>query len=266
MFPSQPIQSVLLNLTGPVTVDRYDPVDALNNDPILGTVGIVDGHKGVIPTYLQETFQKNVDGLGPITLTGKGYGSIVEATESGINRPDLASSFFKVFAELETPYGKAKNQLPITVYGNNWLTGVSPTAVNDQGLPEVPPISPGTINPASLTNLSISSDPAPELPGLPFNFNEAMCAANDPKAAIIYCGFDNTDFYAVNDAGLFIDLSGNVTNDPNQYLKVATLNSEAHGVPWETDALSVIGSTVLFGFGIWAKSKSAKSNKNVDLD
>jgi hypothetical protein len=37
-------------------------------------------------------------------------------------------------------------------------------------------------------------------------------------------------------------------------------------VPWETDALAVIGSTVLFGFGIWAKSKSAKSNKNIDLD
>jgi hypothetical protein len=37
-------------------------------------------------------------------------------------------------------------------------------------------------------------------------------------------------------------------------------------VPWETDALSVIGSTVLFGFGLWAKSKSAKSNKNIDLD
>ncbi|UXE62830.1 MAG: hypothetical protein KA717_09040 [Woronichinia naegeliana WA131] len=37
-------------------------------------------------------------------------------------------------------------------------------------------------------------------------------------------------------------------------------------VPWETDALPVVGSTVLFGFGLWAKSKFAKSNKNVDLD
>jgi hypothetical protein len=37
-------------------------------------------------------------------------------------------------------------------------------------------------------------------------------------------------------------------------------------VPWETDALPVVGSTVLFGLGVWAKSKFAKSNKNVDLD
>ena len=30
-------------------------------------------------------------------------------------------------------------------------------------------------------------------------------------------------------------------------------------VPWETDALSVVGTTILFGFGVWSKRKSAKS-------
>jgi len=40
---------------------------------------------------------------------------------------------------------------------------------------------------------------------------------------------------------------------------------DAVAVPWETDALSVIGATVLFGFGVWAKSKS-KASKDVDLD
>ena len=30
-------------------------------------------------------------------------------------------------------------------------------------------------------------------------------------------------------------------------------------VPWETDALPVIGSTVLFGLGLWAKNKFAKT-------
>jgi hypothetical protein len=37
-------------------------------------------------------------------------------------------------------------------------------------------------------------------------------------------------------------------------------------VPWETDALPVVASTVLFGLGVWAKSKFAKSTKNVNLD
>jgi hypothetical protein len=32
-------------------------------------------------------------------------------------------------------------------------------------------------------------------------------------------------------------------------------------VPWETDALPVVGSTILFGFGVWTKRKSAKSLK-----
>ena len=36
-------------------------------------------------------------------------------------------------------------------------------------------------------------------------------------------------------------------------------NPNPTAVPWETDALPVIGSTILFGFGVWAKRKSAKS-------
>jgi choice-of-anchor C domain-containing protein len=35
-------------------------------------------------------------------------------------------------------------------------------------------------------------------------------------------------------------------------------------VPWETDALSVVGSTVLFGFGLWCKNKlSQKRSKDL---
>ena len=35
-------------------------------------------------------------------------------------------------------------------------------------------------------------------------------------------------------------------------------NINVTAVPWETDALSVVGSTVLFGLGIWWKSKPAQ--------
>ena len=37
-------------------------------------------------------------------------------------------------------------------------------------------------------------------------------------------------------------------------------NAQIQAVPWETDALPVIGSTVLFGIGIWKKYKSSNSN------
>ncbi len=35
-------------------------------------------------------------------------------------------------------------------------------------------------------------------------------------------------------------------------------NQPPFGVPWETDALPVVGSTILFGLGVWAKRKFAK--------
>jgi hypothetical protein len=34
----------------------------------------------------------------------------------------------------------------------------------------------------------------------------------------------------------------------------------ATAVPWETDALSVVGTTLLFGFGIWRKNKLSQRN------
>jgi hypothetical protein len=38
----------------------------------------------------------------------------------------------------------------------------------------------------------------------------------------------------------------------------------AVAVPWETDALPVVGSTVLFGLGIWGKRKLAQKKNNKD--
>ncbi len=38
----------------------------------------------------------------------------------------------------------------------------------------------------------------------------------------------------------------------------AVVSSTLTPVPWETDALPVVGSTILFGLGVWAKHKFAK--------
>ena len=40
-------------------------------------------------------------------------------------------------------------------------------------------------------------------------------------------------------------------------------NAQIQAVPWETDALPVVGTTLLFGIGIWRKYKSPNSS---DLD
>ena len=54
-------------------------------------------------------------------------------------------------------------------------------------------------------------------------------------------------------------------NGPNplSQLKTITVDYNATPVPWETDAIPVIGSTVLFGTGIWAKRKFAGRKTSV---
>ena len=54
---------------------------------------------------------------------------------------------------------------------------------------------------------------------------------------------------------------GNIGNGPlNIREAINSTPSSVVAVPWETDALSVIGVTILFGFGVWTKRK-----RKVDL-
>ena len=50
----------------------------------------------------------------------------------------------------------------------------------------------------------------------------------------------------------------NSTTIPAMRLFDVGTYATATEVPWETDALSVIGSTILFAGGLWAKNKFAK--------
>lgn len=58
-------------------------------------------------------------------------------------------------------------------------------------------------------------------------------------------------------SNLYNSASGGSFSQENGNVSASSL-TPATPVPWETDALSVIGSTVLFGFGLWAKQKFAK--------
>jgi hypothetical protein len=57
---------------------------------------------------------------------------------------------------------------------------------------------------------------------------------------------------------LFVRNTYVVGSDPASFLSSAS--NQVTAVPWETDALSVIGVTTLFGFGVWTKRK-----RKVDL-
>jgi hypothetical protein len=53
-------------------------------------------------------------------------------------------------------------------------------------------------------------------------------------------------------------------NDATGESTLTLSNAQIQPVPWETDALPVVGTTLLFGIGIWKKHKSSNSN-NRDL-
>jgi hypothetical protein len=61
--------------------------------------------------------------------------------------------------------------------------------------------------------------------------------------------------------GSITSATGNIGNGPlNAREAINSTPSSVTAVPWETDALSVIGVTTLFGFGVWTKRK-----RKVDL-
>jgi hypothetical protein len=61
--------------------------------------------------------------------------------------------------------------------------------------------------------------------------------------------------------GSITSAAGNIGNGPlNIREAINSTPSSVVAVPWETDALSVIGVTTLFGFGVWTKRK-----RKVDL-
>jgi hypothetical protein len=66
----------------------------------------------------------------------------------------------------------------------------------------------------------------------------------------------NNIYYTGSLNNFFNSTSGGSLYDPQGNVSASSLTPTA--VPWETDALPVIGSTVLFGLGLWTKRKFAK--------
>ena len=91
--------------------------------------------------------------------------------------------------------------------------------------------------------------------GILLNQNGGIQFTTTTPLGKINCGSDDCtaspDYYA---PGFFVQ-----ENTGGDALLITSNNlSPATAVPWETDALPVVGSTILFGFGLWAKNKFAK--------
>ena len=66
-------------------------------------------------------------------------------------------------------------------------------------------------------------------------------------------GGTGTTLSSFNTTGLSVGASGSTSGD----ITSSSL-TPATAVPWETDALSVLGSTILFAGGLWARNKFAQ--------
>jgi len=97
-----------------------------------------------------------------------------------------------------------------------------------------------------LNNAIIGSDDFPDLSNSGFN---GVNLTAGTQYYFVNTGFNNGDFGAYNSS---ITGVGNVTL------------GDVAAVPWETDALPVVGSTVLFGAGMWAKRKFAQKKIGIE--
>jgi hypothetical protein len=118
----------------------------------------------------------------------------------------------------------------------------------------------GTANNSSIVGLWTTAFPAPS--SLYSTDNQFRW---DGATGIILSfdgiAFSNSasQFYNIFDkAGDLRSYINSTSGSQGYELTISSSSLTPTPVPWETDALPVVGSTVLFGFGLWAKRKFAK--------
>lgn len=112
------VKDLSVVLSGPTSVYRGNPVDAIFGHPVLGNVGTVDGHMDVIET---EIVALTLTGGVFTVRAGDGTGNLLNdgplnspgAIRELAGNPQRALSFFDVFFELDTPFGTLHNLQPL---------------------------------------------------------------------------------------------------------------------------------------------------------
>jgi len=151
-----------------------------------------------------------------------------------------------------------------SVTGSFEFDGVNVTPINVKatitGLTNIPNLPSGkreiTFNTASYSavnnRVSFGVSPALGAPvtalGLTLNFVPGL-TTNDGDTTTVSGGYIETGTFANATSGYSYSINGTVAP------------GTATSVPWETDSLPLIGSTILFGAGIRLRSKLAKNKK-----
>lgn len=112
------VKDISVVLSGPTSIYRGGPVDAIVGHPRLGNVGTIDGHMDVIET---EIISLTLTGGGITVRAGDGTGNLLNdgplyspgALQEKPADSFRADSFFDVWFELDTPSGTLHNLQPL---------------------------------------------------------------------------------------------------------------------------------------------------------
>jgi|688.fasta_scaffold69590_3 hypothetical protein len=155
-------------------------------------------------------------------------------------------------------------------------SGIISTNSSDVILPNPPfnnnSVSGGVFNNATQAGSGTASNTITwTLPNTTFAFGaDFIGAGTNPDRLALVGNFDGTgdQTFLINSqiggANGFFGIVGTanfnsvVFTNSQTDVDAFSVDNASVAVPWEMDSLSVIGSTLLFGFGVWAKQKFAK--------
>ncbi|AFW95376.1 hypothetical protein [Dolichospermum sp. UHCC 0406] len=103
-----------------------------------------------------------------------------------------------------------------------------------------------------------------------FSFNWDFTSTDQDQAFVTIAnniqpltGNNGTYNYAFTSPGSYNVGIGVVdVNDSTGQSTLTLSNAQIQAVPWETDTLPILGSTILFGIGVWAKRKYTDNSKS----
>lgn len=103
-----------------------------------------------------------------------------------------------------------------------------------------------------------------------FSFNWNFTSTDTDQAFVTIAnniqpltGNNGTYSYAFTSPGSYnIGIGVVDLNDSTGQSTLTLSNAQIQAVPWETDTLPILGSTILFGIGVWAKRKYTGNSKS----
>jgi len=192
------------------------------------------GKSATIQASASGTFQILKQSLTPNTLTGTGWNGNFTP---GDNLLSTNSTGGPITITFTNPVHGALTQIQRNAFGD-FTANLTAYDVSNNSL--------GTFNLAGLSTSNADN-------------SAIFIGVKDSTASIAKLTFSVTgnEYFSIN--RFYVNTNGGNVN-------TTSINSEIVAVPWETDALPVVTSTILFGLGLWLKRKYQENKYSQDFN